>query len=145
MSLYQTNRCYLLGWLANASLMFVGGLIYFFWRSETVLETEWLSRCDQCQVLWYQGWLIGQAYSPPGWLLFQIPDFIWAFCFTLTLLLLGQKIKVTLSLVFLTAFIYEISQYLLPRLGTFDWADILAYCVGLCSAACYFKIVLKGE
>jgi len=125
--------------------MFVGGMIYLLWRQPTWLSAEVLSSCDTCQrsLNPIRDWMLSN--SPPSWVLYQVPDMIWAFCFSLTLLLLNWNRRVTVVWVILVASLYEILQYLMPEFGTFDWMDIVAYGVGILFALGYFNLLSLVE
>ncbi len=58
-----------------------------------------------------------------------LPDGLWAFSFTLTLLSMNQRptIEMILLMVFGGSLIIELLQYLNVVSGTFDWIDLLVY------------------
>lgn len=89
------------------------------------------------------------SYSYPSWVLYNLPDFLWAYSYSLFIISMwGFKMNleniVWLSTIPILTLGYEVSQYfnLLP--GTFDILDVIFTVAAILTSIITIKI-LKGE
>ncbi len=68
----------------------------------------------------------------PKWVIYSLPDGLWIYSFTSTMILIfGKKPHqlIFVSVPILIAYIHELCQLFLINYGTFDSLDLLTYCV----------------
>lgn len=69
----------------------------------------------------------------PNWILFQLPDALWAYAFCSCIIAIWKKSSLLtgwLLAAFIAALTLEFAQLAFIVPGTFDWLDIGAYSVG---------------
>ena len=91
--------------------------------------------------------LLRQKGNIPDFLIFQLPDALWAYAFCASLLLIWQKANA--AFVCFTAFLlcafYEGLQYSNVTSGTFDFLDVL-WMAAACGAAFFLnKFLIKSK
>lgn len=72
-------------------------------------------------------------FSPPDFVLYNLPDALWAYAYCAALLLLRalKQAAFTAGFAFLFCCSYEFGQYFGFLKGTFDWSDVI-----IMAAAC---------
>jgi len=110
--------------------LFLGGAIYLFLRSESLIMFDWikfLGLKDGLDVLREN--IISIKFLLPDWVLFSLPDALWVYSFTSVLIIIwNSDINV---LIFLLSFPLiagpgvEFLQFLNLFEGTFDFSDLL--------------------
>jgi len=105
--------------------LFFGGVLYVF-------GTKYQTGLEQYLNLEFEG------IDLPDFMIFQLPDALWAYAFTASFLWIWnqQQAAFTTLISFLFCSFYEILQLLQWINGTFDWWDILAMGIGCLS--CFF-------
>ncbi len=118
----------------------LGTLLYFFFgKKGTVLSNIFIFFTENKDILKLKEHL-QTNFSPPDFLIYQLPDALWAYAFCASLLLIwqGQKAALVTFIAFDLCFFYEIMQYMEWTAGTFDWWDVVV--MGLaCWCAFYFN------
>jgi hypothetical protein len=118
----------------HVTTLFLGGLIYFLFRSEQLIMFQWFDFFElplqNIRVL-----TLGFGRNLPDWFVFSLPDGLWIFSYiTLILLIWRNKINrqniIWIAITPLLALVFEIGQYINIVQGTFDFYDILFYIVG---------------
>lgn len=112
-----------------------GGLIYLFFRPESLLLFSWADHLGLSSSLENIRTLsLPLAPKLGDWVLFSLPNGLWVISFALLALGVcgdkGQNAMLVLawtSLLCLIAIASEALQYTGTVPGTFDWNDILAY------------------
>jgi len=110
--------------------LFVGSLIYVFWRSETLTMFIWFERVGLASFVeslrsctrWLSMYL-------PNWFLFSLPNALWLFSGIMVFdSIWGAKRSASkifwLSVFLMIAFGAEVGQGLRVLPGTFDWQDM---------------------
>ena len=114
-------------------ILFFGGTIYVFFRSDKIYFIEWLLSLKIGPFL-NDARTITLVYSNylPHWFLFSLPDALWML--SLALLVLNfwknESYQILITWVILILFIallLEFAQYFNLMKGTFDWTDIFCY------------------
>ncbi len=111
----------------------VGTLLYFLLGGKgTVLSNSFIFLTENKSILALKEQL-QTNFSPPDFLIYQLPDALWAYAFCVSLLLIWQEQKAALVafIAFALCFFYETMQYMKWTAGTFDWWD-----VGVMGLAC---------
>ena len=108
--------------------LLLGGLIYIFWRSETLMMFAWL------EYLGLEKFIrsmrdITLELSLPNWVLFSLPNALWLFSGLLLFdFIWGSEASVSklfwFSIFWMIAICTEMSQALRLIPGTFDWQDM---------------------
>jgi hypothetical protein len=84
----------------------------------------------------------------PDWFVFSLPDGLWVYSFSFTLLLIwGDNLKVAftwLLLPFLLGSVVEILQYYKYISGTFDYADLILCVIAIPISILNYKL-MKNE
>lgn len=113
----------------------IGGLIYIFFRSKSLLMFSWFNNLGLNQIIRYFRTSLN-IYSNyiPDWLLYSLPDGLWVYSFSSSLLLLWEKeVKISsfwLFLPFLFGSGIEIMQKFDLVSGTFDIIDLIICLLG---------------
>lgn len=86
----------------------------------------------------------------PSWVRFNLPDGLWTYSLTYSLLLIWKRSKMLSSVLFscpslAVSFTYEGLQLLKILPGTFSIYDILSYCVGYGSAVSLYALKNRKE
>ena len=118
--------------------LFLGAALYFFFGGKgTILSNTFVFFTENKNILNLKETL-QTNFTPPDFLIYQLPDALWAYAFCTSLLLIwqGQKAALVTLTAFGLCFLYEIIQYLDWTAGTFDWWDIVG--MGL---ACWFAYI----
>jgi hypothetical protein len=120
----------------------IGGLIYMFFRSKSLLMFTWFDNLGlNTMISYYRSSLIKYSNIIPDWVLFSLPDGLWVYSFSSSLLLLwGNDFKISsfwLFLPFLFGSGVEIMQKFDLVSGTFDIIDLI-----ICLLASILSIII---
>lgn len=106
------------------------GVALYFFRPMPPVVFEWLGLDHWVQS---HAWFAQTSQQLPSWVLYQLPDALWAYALTvlLTKLAVGDRYSLGIYLFLALAFVnlYEASQYF-ATLGSFDWLDVVALNIG---------------
>lgn len=111
--------------------IYVGGFIYILFRSKSLVMFDWFEAIgilDFIQTL--RNYFIGIKGNVPIWVYYSLPDGLWTYSFTSTILLFESNWKVLkfwLLVPFLFGPLIEIFQLFRLFPGTFDPLDLLFY------------------
>ena len=136
MELQKTGGSLLILILAFGSLL-VGGFIYILWRPETIIFIRWLDTYGWGAPLdFFQ--MFGNKYYHlvPAWVVFSLPNGLWAFSYTIIILHLwwnhNSPVKyfwfISIPVVGMG---YETMQYLKVIPGTFCVEDLTLCAAGI--------------
>ena len=122
--------------LPYISIMF-GVLIYFFFRSNSLILFKWLNIIfPTSEIKLIREYTLILTPYLPDWFLFSLPDGLWMFsfvCFVFTIW--GNKLNLNtlfwVILVFLISISHEFGQLFNYFPGTFDVYDITFYLLGV--------------
>jgi len=122
--------------LAHIFSLFIGGIIYLFFRTEKLLMFKWINFIGAEDVL-NKIRLITLNFRPyiPDWLLYSMPDGLYVFSYV-SLMLAVWNMKLTLTSIFwilnipLIIIVSEIGQLFLIVPGTYDIKDLSFYLFG---------------
>lgn len=108
--------------------LLVGGLIYIFWRSETLMMFAWLEYFGLEKFIRSMR-DITLELSLPNWVLFSLPNALWLFSGLLLFdFIWGSEASVSklfwFFIFWMIAVCTELSQALRLIPGTFDWQDM---------------------
>ena len=124
-------------WLIAILAILLGGMIYILFRESDIAAFHWLSstRMDEW-IREIRSLEAGSKLGLPSWVIYSLPDGLWAFAYTLIISSLWiskrSRIKwVWLSTIPLLIFGFEILQYLKILPGTFCRADLLSGAAGI--------------
>lgn len=119
--------------------LFLGGLVYLFFRSERLIMFEWLKSLGIKNGfdLLRENFVSINTYLP-SWFIFSLPDALWVYSFTSAIILIWnneRKVAVTLLLIpLILGPGVELLQLLNLFKGTFDVIDLtLTICAFLLS------------
>lgn len=118
----------------------IGTLLYFFFGGKGTRLSKTFSLFTENKSIIDFKQQLQTNFSPPDFLIYQLPDALWAYAFCASFLLIwqGQKAALVSSIAFALCFFYEIMQYMAWTAGTFDWWDVVV--MGLaCWCAFYFN------
>lgn len=111
--------------------LFVGGLIYVLWRSETLVMFTWFDYLGIAKPIgMIRNTAAGYSSLLPSWVLYSLPDALWYFSGLIIFdVIWGQELTISkilwLSSIFITAISMEAGQALKLFPGTFDINDVL--------------------
>ena len=115
--------------------LIIGSLMYILLRSDTLLVFDWLGYINANELVYSaREYTLPLVRYIPFHILYSLPDGIWVYCATLSLLLVWKpkdKSKyLWASIPFICAASAELLQltYIVP--GTFEVADLIAYITG---------------
>ena len=118
----------------------VGTLLYFFFGGKGTRLSNIFTFLTENKSISALKKFLQTNFSPPDFVIYQLPDALWAYAFCASLLLIwqGQKAALVSSIAFALCFFYEIMQCMKWTAGTFDWWDVGV--MGLaCCCAFYFN------
>ena len=114
----------------------LGATIYTLWRSSRLLVFRWYG------VAGLSGWVsdgrilaLPYRHVLPSWALYSLPDALWVYSFTSSLVLIwavptkASYYSLWIALPCLLALGGEFGQMLHLVPGTFDWSDVIVYVV----------------
>lgn len=130
--------------------IFVGGFIYIIFRSKSLIMFQWfelIGISDLIQSI--RNNFYHFKASIPQWLYFSIPDALWVYSFTSTILLIESNWKVLkfwLLVPFVLGPLIEIFQFFKLFPGTFDLLDLLFTCIAFTTSTLFFNYkILQNE
>lgn len=137
--------------LFNAKIiipLIVGGLIYVFFRSPSLLMFKWFHQIGIAEIILN----IKDQYKVPSnwlinWCIYSLPDGLWLYSLTAFMLVLWREESSKIKYLFIfggaiIAFGQKIGQAFHLFKGTFDLNDIIAYILAILIA---FITIKKGE
>lgn len=112
-----------------------GGAIYLLFREKNLLMFKWISYLKLEYLITDIRGAPFLKFKIPNWALYSLPDGLWLFSFTSTILLIWKnKINshniIWLTLIPLIAIVSELGQAIHVINGTFDYFDLLSYLSG---------------
>src|SRR5690606_36662183 len=109
--------------------IFVGGLIYLLFRSKSLIMFNWFDTIGILDLIQtFRNYFIGIKEIVPIWVNYSLPDALWVYSFTSTILLFESNWKVLkfwLLVPFLFGPLIEIFQLFRLFPGTYDPSDLL--------------------
>jgi len=134
--------------ISSVILLFIGGMIYICFRSDSLLLFHWISFLGfGKEILELRDLSSPYSSALPNWLIYSAPNGLWIASFACLMLFLWGKERLlyafmwTLSL-WVTGIFSELLQALNSIPGVYDIADIIAYTIGIC--AVFFIVRLKN-
>lgn len=118
----------------------LGTLLYFFLGGKGTILSNAFTFLTENKIILELKQQLQTNFFPPDFLIYQLPDALWAYAFCASFLLIwqGQKAALVTFIAFCLCFFYEIMQYMEWTAGTFDWWDVVV--MGLaCWGAFYFN------
>ena len=117
----------------------LGAMIYIFWGSANTKFGVLAQSIVGKEVIIRLRNVVKNAIEFPDFLIYQLPDCLWAYAFCATLILIwqGRKAAIISIITLLLGAGYEIAQYVDFAAGTFDLWDIVAISFG-CGLAYFF-------
>lgn len=125
--------------------LIIGGLLYLTYRVDTLKMFKWFDRLGVTDfILFLRGNKLLQSIQFPNWLKFSLPDALWIFSFTYSMLLLWQfkltwRNAIWIIIPPLVGLFSEVGQLFNVIPGTFDIMDLLLLMVAM--ATPFLKIV----
>lgn len=125
-----------------------GILIYLLWRSPSLVVFHWLAGIGFLEpVLALRSFAQPIGPAMPHWVLFSLPDGLWAYSLSSAILLAWQGHSsrswlIWFVLAAILGLFSEIGQYMDLVPGTFDFADALCYVIGSAVPLLFFT---KGQ
>jgi hypothetical protein len=117
--------------LLNAILpLFIGGLIYLLFRSETLIMFDWIRFLGFKESLDFlrNDFNIIKSFIP-NWVLFSLPDGLWVYSFSSAIIIIWNDNRKVLILLLTIPLIFgpvvELLQFLKLFKGTFDIKDLI--------------------
>lgn len=114
----------------SVTALLMGGLIYVFWRKDTLMMFIWFDRIGLTDIVCLLRDRAGRlSMCLPNWILFSLPNALWLFGGLLVFdFIWGNKSSVS-KLFWFSAFWFiavsaEVGQALRIIPGRFDWQDI---------------------
>ena len=137
---YERKGLFLKGLLHIFLPLLLGSLLYFFFGKKGTLLTNTISFFTENENILAIKESLQTNFSPPNFLIYQLPDALWAYAFCASILFIwqGQKAALVSFVAFVLCFLYEIMQYMKWTAGTFDWWDVMVMGVA-CWCAFYFN------
>ena len=109
--------------------LLLGGLIYLFFRSESLIMFEWLKSLGIKNGfdLLRENFVSINTYLP-SWFIYSLPDAFWVYSFTSTIIFIWNEERIVvitlLSIPFILGPGIEFLQFLKLFKGTFDLMDL---------------------
>lgn len=108
-----------------------GGIIYLTYRTKTLLMFKWVESIDLSDQI-EQVRQLGETINIPQWIKYSLPDGLWLLSYLLIIDVVwhnssNYKSTFWLSILPFIAISSEIMQIFIPRIGTFDFIDLLCY------------------
>lgn len=130
--------------------IFVGGLIYLLFRSKSLIMFNWFDTIGILDFIqMFRNYFIGIKEIVPKWINYSLPDALWVYSFTSTILLFESNWKVLkfwLLVPFLFGPLIEIFQLFRLFPGTFDLLDLLFTCIAFTTSILFFNYkILQNE
>lgn len=128
--------------------IFLGGMIYIAFRTETLLMFRWFKMIKLTTFITSIRDFTQPLYSfLPNWFIFSLPDGLWIYSvvFFYTIIWKDENIRFLifwLCICFIFSIGSEIGQFFNIVSGTFSWVDLVFYLSGFYSA---IFIVLTKE
>ena len=117
--------------------LLLGGLIYIFFRSSSLLMFRWFEYIGIFQYIEStRNSLLIYSNHLPNWIIYALPDGLWVFSYTCFMLSIWTDFTTAKSVIWtlfipVFAILTEIGQGLNLIQGTFDSIDVLCYIVGV--------------
>ena len=128
-----------------------GGLIYISWGESTLLVFDWIEAINFDMVFAYRDHIEGSQEHLPNFLIYNIPDGLWVFAVTNSMLIIWDaEIRDNNLLWVLSGLLLavpaELGQIAFLSLvpGTFDVLDLLIYFIGFLSSLSLFSPDYEG-
>ncbi|MFT4758621.1 MAG: hypothetical protein ACI9XO_000527 [Paraglaciecola sp.] len=121
--------------------LFLGVAIYFIWGNSSSKLLEMLQRLLRNDLFFgLKEWLQAMI-SIPNFVIYQLPDALWAYTFCTTLLWIWQRQNTAFVTIiaFSLCTIYELMQRWQLTAGTFDILDVLAMLIACLCALLFTK------
>jgi hypothetical protein len=115
--------------------VFLGGFIYIIFRTEKLIMFRWfeyLNLANEINTIKS----FGNTFSFPDWFIYNLPDGLWVFSYTAISLEIWKNSITRYSIFWIliipiAAILSELLQLLKIISGTFDFADIVSYLLGI--------------
>lgn len=126
--------------------LFLGGIIYILFRTDTLLMFSWFKSFGLGEVITNWRKSTFQKYDIPLVLIYSLPDSLWVYSFSNIMLQVWQY-NLSLNSIFwllfvpIVAIFSEVGQFFNLISGTFDLTDLVFVCIALSMS--YFKILNK--
>lgn len=142
---------WLLSIILSGFAMIVGGSIYIGWRSDPPLFISWLK--DSEMASWMgsiQHALQNHFNTLPEWMIYSLPNALWAFAYSNLICLLWHQRKgwgkaLWVATAPLLPIAWELSQFLNVIPGVFCWADLSLGLVGAVAGILMFTNKVIGS
>ncbi|MGG5578045.1 hypothetical protein ACPDHL_11990 [Myroides sp. C15-4] len=128
--------------------LLLGGLIYIFCRSKSLVMFRWFSYLGLDNLIEsLRADLIGFKELLPQWLYYSMPDGLWVYSMTSALVIYWRKSpkygRYWLIVPFTLGVGVEILQGFNLFLGTFDWIDLIVSFLGFSMSIIVINLKLK--
>ena len=128
--------------------LFVGGLLYIFFRSTDLRMFHWFSFLGLDHFITSaRDYFSVLKNDLPNWIYFSLPDGLWVYSFTSALLIYWRndihKVKFWLLIPLTTGVLIEVLQGVKLFPGTFDFLDLAFTSLGLLLSAIIINYKFK--
>ncbi len=119
----------------------LGGCIYLFFRSDTLLMFDWVEKLLPSKSLEaIRTYTLPINKDLPGWVIYSLPDGLWISSYVFLMFSiwgesLSAKSIIWLLLIPIAAMLSEFGQLIDIIPGTFDPLDLICYMIGFCLPA----------
>lgn len=122
----------------------LGGLIYILFRPSTLRMFQWFDLFGINELIKHvRNHIVSYGIIVPDWLIYSIPDGLWIYSFTSTLIIVNNcewsKYKHWLLLPVSLGIGVELLQYFGLFKGTFDVYDLWCYVIGMLLSISFFN------
>jgi hypothetical protein len=122
--------------------LFIGGLIYIFFRSNTLNMFNWFEALRMDQIINdLRVSFLSLKPIIPEWIIYSLPDGLWVYSFTSGILIIwGKLLTFWLIAPLLTGVLVEFAQLFQFFPGTFDIIDFLIGILAFTSSILIFNL-----
>ena len=125
--------------------LIIGLTIYTLFRSETIILFTWYKSMGLNNIVTdLRTGLYEYSSYFPKWIIYSLPDGLWVYSFTSSMIIFWnseeRKLKLWLLIPFITGIIFEILQKLNLFPGTFDIVDLTISIIAFYSSIKFLKI-----
>lgn len=124
-------------WSISVFAFLLGGMIYVLFRTTNIIALHWIGSIGPDGWIWeIRSFEPGDRLAIPSWIIYSLPNGLWAFAYALILSFLwikrSSRIKwFWLATIPVLVFGFELSQYMKILPGTFSMGDLFAGFAGI--------------
>lgn len=137
--------------LLSLTTLLLGALIYILLRPSEAIFVEWICEIGfEKQLVQLQGTANLQQLSIPNWIIYSLPNGLWAFAYSLLIISIWAENISLIKYFWLTSIPVLILGYELLQLtpiisGTFCVQDIITGIVGILTASLFATKIIKTQ